>query len=346
MGIKKVSEKTGREYPVAVPWFVLEDAAALKEFYGEQPTSLNIEFLWDNLELTFPHYMRRYTAKGLRCLGDGDLVLYRVGDNGDVDVRDGNAVHPNGRVVMADNQPVKANCQGELCPAYEDGSCKPTGFLRFLPIEAPRLGYYDLVCHQRAVVGILTQLKLTLANFHHITGIPFILHRGEEEKVPVKVPGKGMVDMPVRTQWVEIEPAWFAENWQEREKHRALAAARVRQDMVDLFGEDSNGDNLLPPPATEELAEPTWEGEGAEEQGGEGVEEDVLGDELRVIRRDVAAIQNFGQLYTAARADFNLSREGTLAEAGVKRQEDMVESPREVYLKIAAVRGVAVIPPD
>ena len=100
LGVKKISSKTGKEYPVATPYFVLDDAPALKEFYSETPVALNIEFLWDNIEFTFPHYMRRYTASGLRCLGDGDLVLYHVNADGDVDVRDGNAVHPGGKVVM------------------------------------------------------------------------------------------------------------------------------------------------------------------------------------------------------------------------------------------------------
>jgi len=350
LGIKKIS-KSGKEYPVATSYFILNDAAALKAYYGEQPAILNIEFLWDSLEHTFPHYMRRYTAKGLRCLGDGNMILYRVNDQGDVDVRDGNAVYPNGKVVMDENdQPVKVHCPGDLCPQYEDGSCKPTGYLRFLPVEAPRLGYYDLVCHQRAVVGILTQLKLTIGIFHHLTGIPFILHRGEEEKVPVKVPGKGMVDMPIRTQWIEIEPGWFAENWMQREKHKALAAARVRQDILELFGEDSNGEHLVVPPTIDDLAEPIYEGEGTVISVPDEVEAEpnsnLLVEELHVIRRDVEAIKHLGDLYTATRADFNLSRDQTLAEAGVKRQEDLTDTPREIYLKIAAVRGVTIIPPE
>jgi hypothetical protein len=351
LGIKKVSQKTGREYPSATPYFVLNDTPELKQFYGEQATSLNIEFLWDNLERTFPHYMRRYVASGLRCLGDGDLILYRVNGAGEVDVRDGNAVHPNGKVIVQENQPVKVHCAGERCEHYADGSCKPTGFLRFLPVEAPRLGYYDLVCHQRAVVGILTQLKLTQAIFGRITGIPFILHRGEEEKVPVKVPGKGMVDMPIRTQWIEIEPGWFAENWPQREKHLALARSKVKQDIIELFGEDSNGDNSLPPPAVSEMAEPVFRGEGTQltvpDDMAEPESQIVDSDEgLHVIRRDVSAVQNFGQLYTATREDFNLSRDETLVEAGVKRQADIVNTPRDVYLSIAAARGVTVIPPD
>lgn len=354
LGIKKVSQKTGKEYPSATPYFVLGDAEALKEFYEETPTSLNVEFLWDSLERTFPHYMRRYVASGLRCLGDGDLILYQVDGDGEIAVRDGNAVLPDGKVAMRDNQPVKMHCPGEQCEYYADGSCKPTGFLRFLPIEAPRLGYYDLVCHQRAVVGILTQLRLAQAIFGRITGIPFILHRGEEEKVPVKVPGKGMVGMPIRTQWIEIEPGWFAENWPQREEHRALAAAKVRQDIVDLFGEDSNGDNLLPAPA-EAMAEPTFEGEGTQlgvpedlaEPGSRPVAIDVLrDDELHIIRRDVNAIQNFGQLYTATQEDFNLSRDQTLAEVGVKRQGDLMDLPYQIYLQIAATRGAAIVSPD
>ena len=350
LGVKKVSSKTGKEYPVATPYFVLDDAPVLKGFYGETPTALNIEFLWDNIEFTFPHYMRRYTASGLRCLGDGDLVLYRVNADGDVDVRDGNAVHPSGKVVMdGNNQTVKVHCEGETCPSYEDGSCKPTGYLRFLPIEAPRLGYYDVVCHQRAVVGILTQLKLTLANFHHLTGIPFILHRGEEERVPVKIPGKGMVDMPIRTQWVEINPEWFAANWQEREKHRELAAAKVKQDMIDLFGEDvngENGDNLLPPPAVAEAAAPVFEGEKTELTIPNSVHETTgeLVAEGAVIQINLSEIETIGDLFTAAYRYFGLYREAVLKEVGVKRQEDLMDLPRDIFLQIAEVRGVEVVP--
>lgn len=255
-----------RTFPSATPYFVLGHAPALREIYREQPTQLNIEFLWDDIHMTFPHYMRLYSASGLRCLGDGDAILYRVNENGDVDVRDGNAAQADGKVLMGDdNQPVKLACPGEHCPHYVDGGCKPTGFLRFLPIEAPRLGYYDMVCHQRAIIGIKTQLELAHGIFHHITGIPFVLHRGEEERVPVKIPGKGMVDMPIRTQWIEIEPTWFAEHFALRDKHRALAQARVRQDVIDLFGEDEASDEVaLVPTKIAEFKRPLFDGETGE----------------------------------------------------------------------------------
>ena len=249
-------------YPAATPYFVLKDAPELAQFCDSaEPTRLNIEFLSENPEFTFPHYLRRYTGGGVNCLGDGEKVFYRVNDQRVVDVRDGNAVKPNGKVVMdEDNQPVKVVCEGSQCSFYLAGACKPTGFLRFVPTGAPRLGYYDVVCHQHAVVGIKTQLSLCNEIFHHITGIPFVLHRGEEEKLPV--PGKGI--MPVRTQWVEIDPDWFAENYPLRGKHRAVSAAKVQQDIVDLFGEDGNGESSAPSQVDADFTEPLFEGETGE----------------------------------------------------------------------------------
>jgi len=108
--------------------------------------------------------------------------------------------------------------------------------------------------------------------------------------VPVKVPGKGMVDMPVRTQWIEIDPGWFAENWPQREVHRALAAGRVRQDMIELFGEDSNGDNLLPPPAIQEAAAPVFEGEGDATEPSPEMPPEPESGEKRSVARDAAEL--------------------------------------------------------
>jgi len=245
LGIKQISERTGKSHPVATPYFVLKDAAALIEFYDAEPTQLRIEFLSDNLDFTFPHFLRRYVKSGLRCLGDGEMIMYRVNDAGDKDVSDGHALDPDGKAKMDDRAVwIRVTCPGDQCPHYISGACKPTGFLRFVPTEAPRLGYYDMVCHQRAIVGIKTQLELAKSLFGHITGIPFILHRGDPEKVPVKVPGKGMVNMPVRTQWIEIDPQWFAENFAQRDEHLALSTRTFRQDVIELFGEDGNGGGL------------------------------------------------------------------------------------------------------
>ena len=71
-------------------------------------------------------------------------------------------------------------------------------------------------------------------------------------------------------------------------------------------------------------------GRGGRRGGGAGME----------IHRDVEAIKTFGDLWTAVLEDFGLSKSQGLAELGVSRQEDLRGSPKDLYLQIAAVRGV------
>ena len=56
-------------------------------------------------------------------------------------------------------------------------------------------------------------------------------------------------------------------------------------------------------------------------------------------KRDPQTIKNFGDLYTACLADFNLGREAVWKELGVGSQIEIAETPAECYQRIAAVRG-------
>jgi len=342
LGVKKTNAQ-GKSYPSATPHFVLKDAEALKEFYGEQPTTLHIEFLWDHMEGTFPHYLRRYVKSGLRCLGDGEFIMYRVNKDKVKDVSDGHVIDPDGKAQMDDRSVwLRATCPGDQCPHYINGSCKPTGFLRFLPTEAPRLGYYDMVCHQRAIVGIKTQLELAGAIFGRITGIPFILHRGDPEKVPVKTP-QGMKDMPIRTQWIEIDPDWVAENFARRDEQKALVQRTCKQDIAELFGEDNKGDEPLAlPPGNDDFEEPTFEGEDGPGTIIDGETGEIFDDEPEddpAPARDIDAIETLGDLWTACQEDFGLERSAALKELGVKKQEHLKQLPREMYQQIAEMRA-------
>lgn len=277
MGHKAKSQRTGSEYPVADPYFVLTDALDLVELLGERPTTIPIEFIFDDLELTFPHYMRRYSKSGLLCLG-GETVLYRKVQDGPKwreDVKDGKALDAAGKIIWDGDHQERARtipCDGESCPYYTRGECKPTGFLRFIVRGAERQGFYDIVCHQRAVFGILAQLRMTAGLFGHLTGIPFLLHRGEPEDVIVNTPDKGPVPMKIRTQWVEVEPEWFAANFararqlrlayaQERAQERRLLTAST----IALFDGNLNGDEPLSVvPAVQTFAPPVYPAEGQE----------------------------------------------------------------------------------
>ena len=258
------------EYPVADPFFVLSDE--LQALFGPRPTELEIQFLFDSIELTFPHYLRRYTRSGLRCLGDGLEIMYRINDAGVADVRDGTAQTEDGKTVVGEGGVIeRVPCTGDKCDHYISGECKPTGNLKFAFTTYPRMGYYDIICRQRAVVGVRTALLLCLQMFGRLTDIPFILRRGDEEKIPVKTP-KGMVDMPVRTQWVEIDPTWFAANFPRKAEICTESVRRryqlAQQAITDLFGANGGeAPTLALPDPVAQFEEELFDGEGQDDEG-------------------------------------------------------------------------------
>lgn len=79
LGVKKESAKTKKLYPDAVDYFVVkadestpqESADAFHKAYGKTPKKLKIVFPLNAPDLIFPHWLKQYTAAGLRCKGDG-----------------------------------------------------------------------------------------------------------------------------------------------------------------------------------------------------------------------------------------------------------------------------------
>jgi len=79
LGIKKVSQKTGKEYPSETKYFVCP--AEIKKFYGDEPTELNISFPMNDPEVIFPQCYKWYgSSAGLKCRGDGETAL-RLNDD-------------------------------------------------------------------------------------------------------------------------------------------------------------------------------------------------------------------------------------------------------------------------
>jgi hypothetical protein len=214
--------------------------------------------------------------------------VYRVNDAGIVDVTNYHAVTPERKVIMDGNKARRVACPGDQCPHYLAGECKATGFLRFVVEERLRQGYYDLVCHQRAVVGIKTQLLLCLQMFGRLVDIPFLLHRGEPEKIPVRTP-QGMRD--VRTQWIEIEPEWFQSNFPK--------AALVLQESLER--------RRLALPSAEDLwgpAEPDAIRQFVELAEEEGAEETAMADANEVQETEAAKPEEPHWYDTVQRNDF------------------------------------------
>jgi len=122
LGERRISDKTGREYPAAVDYFVLpEDRPDLRERYGDKPRMLPIMFPVDDIEVVAPQWYKRYgSGSGLVCRGDGEVALCRqeVADPATGEIRAGDLV--------------EVECPGQDCEWYQKGHCRHVMNLMFL----------------------------------------------------------------------------------------------------------------------------------------------------------------------------------------------------------------------
>ena len=72
LGIK-AKTPAGKEYPKEVEYFVVPTEIAA--VYGDKPTELDVIIPLNDLETVFPQAYKWYTAKGLRCIGNGETAM-------------------------------------------------------------------------------------------------------------------------------------------------------------------------------------------------------------------------------------------------------------------------------
>lgn len=78
LGIKKVSQKSGKEYPAETSYFVVPPEVV--KVYGETPTELDVMIPVEDLSVIIPQAYEMYgSGKGLKCVGDGEIA-YRHDD--------------------------------------------------------------------------------------------------------------------------------------------------------------------------------------------------------------------------------------------------------------------------
>jgi len=144
--------------------------------------------------------MMRYRQRGLICMGDGERILRRRGDNGKWEVSGGV------NLQTGEIEP----CRDLECPfaiRSESGraECQPTGRLRFLCADNPTHGYYQLTVRKRAIEGFLGQMAFAKTILGGLTGYPWQLIM-EQETV--------QLESGQRKLWIpqlEIEPKVFQE---------------------------------------------------------------------------------------------------------------------------------------
>jgi len=86
LGDKRKTDK-GKEYPVNLDYFRLDDAPRVADYYGPQPTELKIRLFYDTIEQNFPTAFERYKGNwGLVCRGDSERIEKRIIPTHDIPV--------------------------------------------------------------------------------------------------------------------------------------------------------------------------------------------------------------------------------------------------------------------
>lgn len=232
------------EIPYATPFFVMDDMPdEVKAIYGEEPTTLKVHFLFNSTSRVFPNYHMFYLKRGLRCMGDGEIVLYRVigkpeeptvvirGAAWSGEVNDETKQAWIEKYGAAEKFANSMACLGFDCPVSQARDCRPTGRLCFAVQGYVAQGYCDMRTGSvNAIAGMLGQLELGMAMFGHITDMPWNLHLRPET---VQVEGKGLT---IYVPWLEIDPKWLERNLPKKGLHLRAAEEERRGDIADLYG--------------------------------------------------------------------------------------------------------------
>jgi hypothetical protein len=158
LGIKVVNEKTTKEYPKEVDYFVCP--AEIKKVYGEKPKELNIMFPLNDPESLFPQAYKWYgSGAGLKCRGDGVEAL---------------------RLNEETNKMEERECPCEL---LEEGKCKQRASLAFMIPSVKIGGVYQIdLSSYHSIVDINSSLDYAMAMLGgRIAMVPFILRRVPKE---------------------------------------------------------------------------------------------------------------------------------------------------------------------
>jgi hypothetical protein len=86
LGVKGVSRKTGKEYPIEVPHFVVPPEVA--KVYGQEPVELDVMFPVNDPGVVFAQAYKWYgSSRGVKCVGDLQTAM-RINDAGAMEERE------------------------------------------------------------------------------------------------------------------------------------------------------------------------------------------------------------------------------------------------------------------
>lgn len=190
-GVKKTSEKSGKEYPVQVDYFVFPEGYkdVLKKVFGtDKPKALPIRIPSEDEERWANQYYRHYSkTRGLVCKGDGDIATRLV----DLDTGEWVLSPEAKNIGMKDWR-----CQGRDCPDYLNDKCKEVMMLQFIvDADIPGMGIWQLdTSSVNAILNINSAAEFIRFVYGKVSMIPLTLSL---EPTMVKGPDQKQREMPI-----------------------------------------------------------------------------------------------------------------------------------------------------
>jgi hypothetical protein len=190
LGVKK-QNATGKEYPVAVDYFVCPPE--VQAVYGEKPKKLKIMFPSENPDLVAAQWMKAYSYSiGLICKGDARTCQRKI----DVDTGESFVNKETKRWEMT-----QMECDPEHCEKIGSKQCRRVMTLIFCLPDVPGLGIWQLdTSSYYSIMNINSQIGRDPPGFIRcatnprdpvhgwISWIPLTLSVGPQEVNP---PGEG-----------------------------------------------------------------------------------------------------------------------------------------------------------
>lgn len=226
LGLKKVSMRTKKEYPVETSYFVCPPE--VEKLYGKQPVSLPVMIPTEDESMVYRQYFAVYAGNHkLLCQGDGDRAERRQFK------KVGEELLSSGVEEMDCPSP-------EHCDFAKEKGCKARmDLMVMLPDVSMGSAYQISTGSTVADIDIRSGLEMARAMVGRISWIPFVLER-TEQKIPDPKTGKMMPHWPV-----SLKPAFDL---------KGLAALRAdTQRVVGWAGSQY----ALPEPQMEERADET-----------------------------------------------------------------------------------------
>lgn len=209
LGEKKVSKKTGKEYPISLDYFVVPEE--VKAVYGDKPRQLDVMFPTDDEEIIFPQHYKRYgKQKGLICKGDGEDAV-RMTDDGRMQ---------------------EIACPGKDCKYFQKGECRAIGNLHVWLWKVPGLGIYQIDTSSiNSILNINGAIHTIKGIFGRIRWIPLVLTVQMQETHPLvedKETGghrRMATIVPVMNLTAQVSVEQLIKEVKEKEKKGELPAA-------------------------------------------------------------------------------------------------------------------------